>query len=235
MSDSLEDWEKDDVVIEPKKTQEFEGGWDDLEQEQVVVPTTQPKVSEGKVVAVVTKTKKKQLLKESIERKEAEMAKAAQLTPDQMRKQKEEDEKRRKDSDFDHAIALFEGGPKRNVSTATGVPALKSETEAGFVDLAKQFNDLVSPHSDSEHYLAFLKESVKLFTASSDVSVEDVKATIATLTTVMNAKIKSEKAKSGKKTQPKKATKGGDWSKVSAMEDTLGGGGEGYNEYDDFM
>lgn len=58
----------------PKIEKEFEGGFDDLEVESKnVVPQSQPKVETGKIAATgPSKTKKRQLLKEAVERKEAQ-------------------------------------------------------------------------------------------------------------------------------------------------------------------
>jgi hypothetical protein len=53
-------------------------------------------------------------------------------------------------------VALFEGGPKKVVDANASVQ-LKDESEAGFVDLAKQVSALVVSHAGAEHYAAFLK------------------------------------------------------------------------------
>jgi hypothetical protein len=91
------------------------------------------------------------LLKEAAERKDRE-SQAGQATPEQIRKQKEEEEQMRKDSDFENAIGLFGGGK----STTTGIE-LKDESEASYIGLAKQVGTLVQSHQSSEHYPAFLK------------------------------------------------------------------------------
>lgn len=70
------DYSDDKPVLE----KEFEGGFDDLETEKTVVPTSQPKVETGKVTATApTNKKKKQLLKEAVERKEAQAQAQAQV------------------------------------------------------------------------------------------------------------------------------------------------------------
>lgn len=240
----IDDWDADYSDDKPALEKEFEGGFDDLETEKTVVPTSQPKVESTKVTATVpTNKKKKQLLKEAVERKEAEALAAAQLSPEQQKKARDEDERRRRElqeaSDYEHSVALFGGGPKRVVDPAAlnAAVLLKDSTEAGFTDLAKQVSGLVLQHAGSENYPIFLKEVAKQLTTPSEVTVEDVKGVIDALTATMNAKIKSEKgAKAGKK-PVKKGKVSTDWSKNNVDMDDVGnsGGGAAYSEYDDFM
>jgi len=235
MSD-VDDWETEDFDAPKVIEKEFEGGWDDLTPTiEPVVPVSQPNKGEVKLVAVPTKAKKKQLLQESISRKEAESERLSQLTPVAIRKQKEEDEQRIRDSDLENAVDLFV--KKTVVPKGDGAgPKLQSNNEAGFTDLAKQVSDLVIEHAGEEHFPTFLKELVKNLTAPSSVTSEDVKGMMDTLTTTQNTKIRSEKGGKGKKPAAKKpVAKVADWSKDrNDISDSLGGGG-GFNEYDDFM
>jgi hypothetical protein len=230
----IDDWETEDFDTPKIVEKEFEGGWDDLTPTvEPVVPVSQPSKGEAKLVAAPTKAKKKQLLQESIARKEAEAERSNQLTPDEILRQKKEDERRSKDSDLEHSIDLFK---KKVVTTDGSGPKLKSSNEAGFTDLAKQVSDLVAEYAGEEHYPTFLKEVVKNLTAPSTVTSEDVKGMMDTLTTTQNAKIRSEKTGKGKKPAAKKpVAKVGDWSKDrNDIDDSMGGGG-GFSEYDDFM
>jgi hypothetical protein len=230
----VDDWETEDFDTPKIVEKEFEGGWDDLTPTvEPIVPTSQPSKGETKLVAVPTKAKKKQLLQESIARKEAEAERSNQLTPEEILRQKKEDEKRSKDSDLEHSIDLFK---KKVVVTDGSAPQLKSSNEAGFTELAKQISDLVAEHASEEHYSTFLKEIVKNLTAPSTVTSEDVKGMMDTLTTVQNAKIRSEKTGKGKKPAAKKpVAKVADWSKDRNDIDDSMGGGAGFSEYDDFM
>lgn len=190
----LDDWDAE--------VTEFEGKFEDLIEETVVI--THP----VKIKPIVAKAKnKKQILIEHIERKNKELEILEQLTPDQIRNRKEEEERLLRESDFINAVNLFGESPKK----------------CAIDDLAKY---ICSEHSNSEQYPTFLKDLCKTLTSFSNVRAEDVKGMIDTLTIIMNNKIKDEKSK---KSSGKKQTK--NWSKsqmdVTNIDHT--------DEYYDFM
>ena len=102
----LDDWD----------AEEFEGKFEDLIQENVTI------ASSVRVKPVVAKVKnKKQIMLEHIERKNNEL----ELTPDQIRSRKEEDERLLRESDFSNAIDLF--GLQQRVDVAQQCKNLNSE------------------------------------------------------------------------------------------------------------
>ena len=157
----MDDWDAEESA-------EFEGKYEDLIQETPVVG------SSARVRQPIIKAKnKKQILLEHIERKNNEL----ELTPDEIRSRKKEDERLLRESDFTNALDLF--GLQQRV-------------------VADQCKNLTS---------------------------EEVRNIIGTLTIIMNNKIKEEK---NKKPNSKKQTK--IWSKGhddTAQSDVY--------EYDDFM
>lgn len=87
----LDDWDAE----EPG---EFEGKFEDLIQENITI------ASSVRVKPVTTKVKsKKQIMLEHIERKNNEL----ELTPDQIRSRKEEEERLLRESDFSNTVDLF--------------------------------------------------------------------------------------------------------------------------------
>jgi len=112
----LDDWDAEESA-------EFKGKFEDLIQENVTI------ASSIRVKPVVTKVKnKKQIMLEHIERKNNEL----ELTPDQIRSRKEEEERLLRESDFSNAVDLF--GLQQRVDVAQQCKNLNSGEIRNMID-----------------------------------------------------------------------------------------------------
>lgn len=74
------------------------------------------------------------------------------------------------------------------------------KTTAEFIEFATATSSDVKRFSGSQEYLTCVKELVRQTCDVDDLSVEDVRAVIQTLNTLVNKKLKEEKGKKGKGT-----------------------------------
>lgn len=194
---------------------EFCGGFDDLKDNISLPPATKSK-NESNIIPLLTKTKKKQLLKDNITRKEMSIQEQMNSDPDSIKKQKEEDTLKQKLSDFEHSLSLFD--------TTTN-----DDTKQNFQTMAKTINNFIIKFSNSQHYDYFVIEIVRTLVSQNNTSVQDIKILIDILTITMNDKIKQDKTKM-KKNNNKKIS---DWSKQK--NNAICTSDENISHDDDFM
>jgi len=131
MSDDWEEFDAEEVAVktntEPAKeppskafSDEFTGTFEQLEQEvgqpEFEVPESQPKVEQKAVVVKpLTQARQKKIKLEALARKEAAAIEAENRTSEQIKKQREEDENRKRESDLQNANDLFAGLDEKKI------------------------------------------------------------------------------------------------------------------------
>lgn len=200
----IDNWEDNDDSYSPEQKEiEFNGNYDDLVTDTVTKsnPITKPNIN--------TKPKtKKQLIKENIARKENESNLKKQFN------NKQNDEQKKMESDFDHTLNLF-----KNIDISTGDKSLL---------MAKTMGSTLVEHSQSENYPLFLKEFIKVL--ANNVTVDDIEEITNSLNVIMNDKIKQSK---GKKSQKK--TKTSPFKENKKGTNNIETNSIIYDDYDDIM
>jgi len=236
--------EQQDAGEEKKWDDEVEVGWEDTatwDTSKDSVPPPQPK-NEAKSVAgatapkVLTKAQRKKQKQDLLQRKKEEEERRAQISTEEIRKQREEEVQRVKKSDYENALDLF--GEVDTLPAKVEAPVKDRKTQpkttAEFVEFATSIANEVKQNSSSEEYLNCVKEVTRQICDVDDLSVEDVKAILQTLNTLVNKKLKEEKGRKGKgkgakaaaKVNVKGGTGGGDFDDHKAGE---------FDDYLDFM
>eukprot|EP01127_Copromyxa_protea_P004978 TRINITY_DN14790_c0_g1_i1.p1 TRINITY_DN14790_c0_g1~~TRINITY_DN14790_c0_g1_i1.p1 ORF type:complete len:249 (-),score=105.78 TRINITY_DN14790_c0_g1_i1:48-794(-) len=229
----------DENKEEPKATweDEVEGDWESTsawDTSKDSVPPPQPKNQEKSgVVApkVLTKAQKKKQTLELLQRKKEEEQRRAQISAEEIRKQREEEISRVKESDMQNALDLFGGVGDQPVVEAPVVKKVP-KTTAQFVEFASGLANEAKQYSSSPEYLNCVKEITRQICDVDNLSVEDVRAVVQTLNTLINTKLKEEKggkkkgkAKAGAKINVSRGA-GGDFDDHKAGE---------FDDYLDFM